>query len=166
MSVFLVGCPFCGEQMRHDAAECPHCRETLEPPEVESVFDDQPDPAVFQGQVADWTIAYLRGAELRGAFLGGVDLFGADLVAADLRGAELSGANLSDADLRGADLRGANLCAADLSDAKLLAADLRDTLLRAANFEGALYDNSTAWPDDFDPVAAGAIHVSAVRGAV
>jgi hypothetical protein len=165
MSPFLVDCPFCGEQMRLGAAECPHCRETLEPPEGASVFDDQVDLAAFEGQVAGWTIAYLRGAELRGAFLGGIDLFGADLVAADLRGAELGEANLSSADLRGADLRRANLSPADLSDIKLAAADLRDALLRATNFEGALYDDSTAWPDGFDPAAAGAIHVAALRPA-
>jgi uncharacterized protein YjbI with pentapeptide repeats len=125
------------------ARECPYCRESLEPVARESVFDDQMEvDEVLKGEVDEFTIAYLRGAELRGACLGGVDLFDADLVAADLRGADLGGANLGNADLRGADLRGANLLGADLSDAKL---------------GRAVYDGFTIWPEGFDPTLSGAI---------
>jgi hypothetical protein len=102
------------------ARECPYCRESLGPVARESVFDDQMEvDEALKGEVGEFTMAYLRGAELRGACLGGVDLFDADLVAADLRGADLGAANLGNADLRGADLRGANLLGADLSDTKL-----------------------------------------------
>ena len=36
----------------------------------------------------------------------------------------------------------------------LVGADLKE-----ANLSGALYDDATKWPDDFDPAAAGAIEV-------
>ena len=55
-----------------------------------------------EGERADFSGAYLRGA-----YLSGADLSGADLSRADLRGAYLSGADLRGAYLRGADLRGA-----------------------------------------------------------
>ena len=54
--------------------------------------------------------------------------------------------------LRGAALRGADLRGADLRDVNLTNADLEYTFLL-----GAFYDESTVWPDDFNPVAAGAM---------
>ena len=51
------------------------------------------------------------------------------------------------ANLRGARLEGANLGATDLTGADLSGADL----------SGAKANEDTAWPDGFDPVAAGVI---------
>lgn len=152
-------CYYCGEPLRGSPAKCPYCKESLEPPEREAVFDGQVEvEKTFKGQVDDFTIAYLRGAELRGAFLGDVDLFGADLASADLRGADLARTNLCYSDLRAADLRGANLRGADLSDAKLDGADLSGADLTGANLDGAHYNRSTVWPEGFDPAAAGAVY--------
>ena len=54
--------------------------------------------------------------------------------------------------LEGAFLFGANLKGADLKDANLKGADLERALLA-----GAKADEDTAWPEDFDPKAAGVI---------
>jgi hypothetical protein len=69
---------------------------------------------------ADLRLANLRRANLSQAYLGGADLRLTDLGGADLRDAFLGGADLRGASLRGADLRGAILF-----DANLLGADLR-----------------------------------------
>jgi len=153
------GCPFCGELIRTHGEHCVYCGELLVPPTRESVMEDQTDenwPSF--GDVDGFTLAYLRGADLRGANLSGVDLFGVRLVGADLRGADLGGANLGSTDLSHADLSSANLHSADLSDAKLKGADLRDSELTDAILSGATYDDYTTWPEDFDPISAGAVN--------
>lgn len=86
--------------------------------------------------------AYLSRANLQDANLGSADLRGAFLANANLRNAflgdaSLQGANLQDADLRGADLRGANLRRADLNE--------------------SIFDETTHWPNGFDPLEAGAM---------
>lgn len=85
-------------------------------------------------------------ADLRGADLGDRCLVGVDLGEADLRAVRLARA-----DLRRARLTRANLTQADLQGANLLGADLRQARLAEADLRGALYDTSTAWPDDVDP---------------
>jgi hypothetical protein len=154
----IRSCPFCAEPIGLHAGKCAYCGESLSPPTRESVLRDQSDAAeAFLDQVDSVTLSYLRGAELRGAYLSGVDLFHADLAAADLRGADLGAANLSEADLSGADLGGANLVGADLSGADLCGADLCMANLTLADLNGAVYNQATSWPDDFDPQSAGAI---------
>ena len=73
----------------------------------------------------------------------------------DLSNADLSNANLRDADLSYADLFGADLSGAGLSNA-----DLRYTDLRDANLRSAKRNQSTLFPDGFDPVARELIEVS------
>jgi hypothetical protein len=153
------GCPFCGELIRTHGERCVYCGERLVPATRESVMQDQTEEDwASLGDVDGFTLAYLRGADLRGAYLSGVDLFGVRLVGADLRGADLGGANLSGADLSYADLSSANLHTADLSDAKLSGADLRDAELTDATLTGATFDIYTTWPEDYDPVSAGAVN--------
>ena len=75
-------------------------------------------------------------------------------IAANLSEANLSGANLRKANLNEANLNGANLREADLSGA-----NLSEASLSKANLIWAIYCRHTAWPDDFDPKARGAILV-------
>lgn len=158
MATDIAECPLCGEPINPQARVCTYCGLHLGPAAPESVLDDEMDVDELASEVDAFTIAYLRGAELRGARLGGVDLFEANLVGADLRGADLAEANLSNADLRRADLSGANLVGVDLSDADLSGADLSGANLVGAVLQGAIYDDFTAWPDEFNPETAGAIN--------
>lgn len=87
----------------------------------------------------------LCGADLDNAILCSVNLEGKHLEGIALRYANLSYANLKDASLIGA----------DLMDAKLMSANLCGALLIGANLKNAIYDDSTIFPDDFDPKKAG-----------
>ena len=51
----------------------------------------------------------------------------------------------------------AKLIEAHLMKVKLDGADLTGADLTAARLTEAVYDNTTKWPDGFDPAAAGAI---------
>jgi uncharacterized protein YjbI with pentapeptide repeats len=117
-------------------------------------------------------IISLEGAPLEAADLHGAMLACVDLSRTDLRGADLSHTDLSDAYLAGARLGSANIGEATLSGAILRTADLQDAVLRDADLRGAVltdadlrgcdlrgasYDRTTAWPESFDPVAAGAL---------
>jgi len=125
--------------------------------------------------------AQLAGLELTGLDLSEVDLSGANLSGADLREANLSRANLSQANLQGAKLRRTNLVGATLKGADLqranmyrtkliradltganlaradlrIGADLRGAAITDTTFRGALYDEYTKFPPDFDPTAMG-----------
>jgi uncharacterized protein YjbI with pentapeptide repeats len=107
--------------------------------------------------------------DIIGFELSQVDLRKADLIGSNLRGANLSHSNLQGADLREADLREANLSfvnlqGADLSRAKLqrvllFDADLGGAMIRDADLTEARFNHATRWPQDFNPVTVGAIHV-------
>ncbi|MCR6490498.1 pentapeptide repeat-containing protein [Amycolatopsis sp. OK19-0408] len=73
-----------------------------------------------------------------------------DLSDADLRMANLSGGSLWRVRLNGANLARANLVKADLRGA-----DLTETILLETDFQDAVYDETTWWPQGFDPAAAG-----------
>lgn len=86
----------------------------------------------------------------------------------DLRGADLNKVLWQGVDFRKAIFRKANLFDADLSSANLAGADLRDTDLRGAwlkeanvtpetEFEGAIYDEHTAWPTEDFPIPPDAV---------
>jgi uncharacterized protein YjbI with pentapeptide repeats len=92
----------------------------------------------------------LSGAELRWSIL-----FKANLKAANLERAVLRGADLQYADLRGAALSHADLSCDGVLSTSLEGAILRDVDLRAVKLEGATFDASTAFPEGFDPRAAG-----------
>src|SRR5262249_37763619 len=104
---------------------------------------------------ADLTGAILAGSDVRGANLRGADLTRASLEGANLRNASLRAAILVDANLTGADMRvwtdfpSADLCGANRSGTHL---SMRGPILKAA-----AYDNSTRWPENFDPRSRGAL---------
>lgn len=120
--------------------------------------------------------ANFKGADLTGTWLTGADLTGANL--SQIKGAPLciqshfDKANLEEIDLqpnrctfKGTDLRRAKISGyiweCDFSGADLRGANLRAMTQPTGHSEnrwkGALYDDDTAWPDGFDPVAAGAV---------
>jgi membrane protein implicated in regulation of membrane protease activity len=82
-------------------------------------------------------------------------LAGANLCKANLTGASLVGADLSLANLSGADLSFAILARVDLSGADLTGARLNDVkfdLIGVTPHPGGIYyDNSTKWPEAFQP---------------
>lgn len=90
---------------------------------------------------------YFEGADFSGANLEGGEMQHAGLYAAKFRGANLrrtKGWSVSrEADFSKADVRGANFRGVDANN--------------MPRFRGALYDEETAWPEGFDPKAAGAI---------
>ena len=137
------------------------------------------DDAALYGPVGGGKDPDMTGVDMTGANLAWADLtraflFCARLDRADLRYARLVRAYMSNASLEHSDLRYANMRDAILGGAHLYCADLRHANLRGADFgvdwlsgaklsdarlSGARYDNKTRWPDGFDPVAAGCVHV-------
>jgi hypothetical protein len=85
----------------------------------------------------------------RPAHLGGADLRGSDLRGATFKGVILSGADLRGADLRGADLRKVEPTRGGATNVTATSG------IENANLRGALADNSTQWPYEFDWRAAG-----------
>lgn len=112
------------------------------------------DLSYAEGLGTDFCYADLSGADLRGAAFDGY------MTGVNLKRANLSKATLEACDMDEANLRGANLNEADLRDAYLVGADLRETDLSHTNLNGAMYDDSTKWPDGFDPTQAGAVNVT------
>jgi hypothetical protein len=101
----------------------------------------------------------LRGADFTGANLTSVRLQGCDLRAAKFVGGNLTETVFHKADLRGADLSDANVRKADFSQARLEGANMRVRGLATADLK-ATFDDSTLWPDNFDPIKAGAVFIS------
>lgn len=93
--------------------------------------------------------AILVEADLRNAFLNGADLTEANLTEANLEQAYLIGAKLNNAKLTGANLAGARLNEADLTGA-----DLTSAVLTKVHLTRAVYDDTTQWPDNFNPARA------------
>jgi len=100
---------------------------------------------------ADMIDTDLTGANLTGADLPNAVLVGADLDNANLDDAVLSGANLYKADLSGAEILTPYLGGADLSFANLTGADLSGASLFNTRLSHVCYDNTTDWPDGFEP---------------
>lgn len=113
---------------------------------------------------ADLTGAILEKADLTEALLLNADLSGARLASSSLKRAYLKNAKLNDSDLTEADLQGADLRSATLNDSNLIKTDLRDadltdaTLTGTINLKGALYNQRTKFPANFNPIVKGMIH--------
>lgn len=106
----------------------------------------------FLGGGANLSEAILHEADLREASLNGANLRDTVLDEANLRKADLHMANLTGTSVRQADLGGSNLSGAYL----ITRASLSD-----ANLSNATYDENTVWPEDFDPITAGAVFITA-----
>lgn len=100
--------------------------------------------------------AYLPSADLRQVNFSRSSLNRADLSHANLCGVNFDGTSLMAANLQGADLAAASLCGAWLPGAHLQGADLRFAVLQGADLHFARYDETTLWPEEFDPQEAGA----------
>ena len=125
-----------------------------------------PDPVELYLARVDLRGAFLDGARLSNtslrhtnlarAVMRGVDLRDSDLQDADLREAwmdraQMTGANLSGTYLQDATFNEAVLEHADLTGADLRGAIFHDARLEGADLKGAKWDDTTAWPDGFDP---------------
>jgi uncharacterized protein YjbI with pentapeptide repeats len=139
---------------------------------------------------ADLTKAFMVEVDLAGAKLERIDLKGAVLSKANLKGAQIKNGNLQCSLLRGTELQEANLEKANLSNAdlnsaqlgvnsvgektnlkdanlkgaNLLNVDLRETRLQSTNLEGAIFNQYTQFPNDFDPFSAGMRQVQSEDG--
>ncbi len=98
-------------------------------------------------QEAHMVSTRLAGANLSEANLTRAHLEWSFMVTANLMGASLVGAQLVGSELRGANLAYTDLCGANLLDTRLTWSRLRD----------ATYDETTLWPEGFDPISAGAV---------
>jgi hypothetical protein len=112
----------------------------------------------------DLSRAKIQYRELRGADFTEADLSYTNFQGSDLRTATFAGANLANtffyaADLRGADLSNAQIDRTTFQKARLEGADLRAKSLEMSDLR-ATFDQSTRWPDGFDPAKAGAVLVS------
>ena len=104
----------------------------------------------------------LRDADLQGTTMEMVFLFGVDLRGANLRGARLGCqdcnrlsvvmySNLNGTDLRGAHFGNSRIYDSVFEEADLRGADLAATRGLPTSLRGALYDDSTRWPERIDP---------------
>jgi len=100
----------------------------------------------------DW-----QGANLEGAHLDDANLQGADLSEANLFGAALWRTDLQQAKLQNANLQWIRPFEANFSGADLRGANLQNVNLQHTQLRGAIYNQATQWPPDFEPDQAGAI---------
>ena len=121
--------------------------------------------------------ANLSGADLSRADLRKANLFGVAFHSATLYMANFQGAFYNEAtqfpegfdptecgayliapgmSLAGLDLSGVDLSGADLSKVNLFGVDLRRAILESVNFQEALYNEMTQFPEGFDPTECGA----------
>jgi uncharacterized protein YjbI with pentapeptide repeats len=138
--------------------------------EVEGTnFLDEKDlrRANFSGQVLQGI--HIDDSDLREADFTDADLYWAYAFRANCEGAifqnaKLNGATLAEANFRGADLRGADLSLDNLGGATdVKGANFTGALLEGTIFTGCQYDDSTIFPEDFDPAAHGMIWVDPER---
>ncbi len=108
----------------------------------------------FKGENLDnlsYLASWLPGSDMESASLRFTNFSASNLEEVNFKGADLTGAILYNALLDRADLTGANLEGADLRWTRLT-----DVKLDQAILKNALYDNTTEWPEGFDPEKAGA----------
>ncbi|WP_303674494.1 pentapeptide repeat-containing protein [Vampirovibrio chlorellavorus] len=115
--------------------------------------------------MANLESARLRHSDLRYANLGFSRLSDARLQHARLCDANMSSADLSRADLSNCRLNGVDLSRALVQDTNLAATQLAESdlaqcrALESANFQNAVFDVSTHFPDNFEPKNHGLNHL-------
>jgi len=120
---------------------------------------------------ANLSFITLYGTNLQGANLQGANLKSAIIekkanqLGTNLQGANLQGANLSyvisaNTNLQGANLQGANLEGAKFYDANFSGANLENVDLSTVRFNRSEYDDSTKFPEGFDPNSKGMINLA------
>lgn len=107
---------------------------------------------------AHFVFRNLRGADFSNADLSNTWLQGCDLRAANFSGAKMEGTVLFGADVRGADFNESIIDRANFQQARLEGAELQSATIRDSDMRGT-YDESTRWPNDYDPEEQGAVHV-------
>lgn len=102
--------------------------------------------------------AQLRGSDFSGSILVNSNFQGCDLRASDFRNSNLEGSRFYEADLRGVNFSDTNLGKVNFEQARL-----EGTNFTNANLEGcdlrSTFDETTIWPENFDPYKAGAVHM-------
>jgi uncharacterized protein YjbI with pentapeptide repeats len=106
---------------------------------------------------ADFRMVTCIGIELAGAKLNNARLEACELTNAELSLAKMVKAKLMNANLEYAKLRGTDLTKANLSNAKLKGTNFKGAILSNTKFRGSEYNESTIWPDGYDPTLNGAI---------
>ncbi len=130
--------------------------------------------AVFSGasiQDVSFVSADLTGADLRGT-VGEADYRAANMTNANFEGLSFQGFALGDCNCRGANFKKAKIATA-IYRCNFRGADFSGASLRGATIDtrgvtewkGAIYDDDTAFPDGFDPKAAGLVFVKAAAEA-
>jgi len=94
----------------------------------------------------------LKRSDLSNSKLYVVEFDGADLAGLRAIGTSFAFTDFAGANLCGASFKGIDPKATSISEAKELSA-----VFTACNFEGAVYDHETTWPDGFDPFRNGAV---------
>jgi len=100
--------------------------------------------------------ANLDKASLRSATLAHSKMRASSLQEADLSGASLTEVYLVGSKLYDSNFENANLSYTDFSYCGLHGANLNGTNLDSSIFEGAMFDETTIWPEGFDPISKGA----------
>lgn len=158
---------------RYSGGERQFYRAQLEKVDLEAALLTHIDLRRANLDYANFQKADLSNANLKKSSLIKANLCRANLRNANLTGADLSNANLTGADLTGINLSNANLNKANLSIVRFEKVDITKSIvanfssanfvgalflgvdLRNVNLEGSLYDNTTKFPIDFDPVVRG-----------
>ena len=133
---------------------------------------EPPDKRWFEKMVI--RDAFLAGTEIEGisfedATLENGDFTNADLYGANLYGATLESCSFVNADLRwstffeacfhNCDMRGARFGISEIGGPTwVMQVDFSGSNLDGADFTGAVYDDQTVFPEDFDPAQRGLVH--------
>lgn len=100
---------------------------------------------------ASFENAKLKSALLEGVSASSVLFRNANLMEVNLKNSYLGGADLINANFEGADLTNANF-----ERCVLYGTDMRGMNIETANFQGAVFDQNTKWPEGFNPYSKGA----------
>ena len=91
--------------------------------------------------------AVFHGSDMSGALLKGSSLLRCAFTCCNLKGTSFKDADCTGSDFRHSDCRGANFSGTTLTRCKT----------KGANFEGALYDSKTNFPESFYPLKRGMV---------